>query len=223
MRLVELTLSVMLALISVPPFSKLPLHIRCFTEYAHAIMMASPAPPRDVSMILDLGGVSGSTGRRRDSTMGATSQSGPIDVSDNAFRSAHWNKWSTIRETNLCCGLCDDALDPLVRPYRSARPDSRIISTSCFVPPATAPMWLTCCASHHYARRRPSCCQRPDNVPNATLVSSGGKSSGAHMLGKKDLKLSRRSCKRRRIGLYGKAAAKRWIKATRAQVRRSAS
>jgi structure-specific endonuclease subunit SLX1 len=112
----ELILSVMLALISVPPFSRLPLHIRCFTEYAYAILMASPSPLGDVSVILDLGGVSGSTGRRRESTMGATSQSGPIDVSDNAFRSGHWNKWSTIRETNLCCGLCDDTLDPSVRP-----------------------------------------------------------------------------------------------------------
>ena len=170
-------------------------------------------------MILDLGGVSGSTGRRRDSTVGATSQSGPIDVSDNPFRSDHWKKWSTIRERNLRCGLCDDTLDPLVRPQQGTKSDERIISTTCFAPPATAPMWPTCCASHHYARHRPSCCRKQGNVPAATLVSSGGKSSGAHMLGEKDPKPSRRSYKRSKTGLYGKAAAKRWIKATRAQVR----
>ena len=209
----------MLALISIPPFARLPLHIRCFTEYAYAILMASPSPPGDVSVILDLGGVSGSTGRRRESTMGATSQSGPIDVSDNTFRSGHWNKWSTIREKNLRCGLCDDPLDPSVRPCQGAEPDSRITSITCFVPLVTAPMWLTCCVSHHYAHRRPSCCRKQDNVPIVTLASSGGKSSGAHTLGEKDLKPSRRICKRRRTGHCGMAAAKRWIKATRAQVR----
>jgi hypothetical protein len=188
----------MLALISVPPFSRLPLRIRCFTEYAHAILIASPPPPKDVSVILDLGGVSGSTGRRRESTLGATSQSGPIDVSDNAFRSGHWNKWCTIRETNLSCGLCADTLDPLVRPFQSAQSDSRIISISCFAPPASVPMWPIYCASHRYAHRQPSCCRKQGNVPNATIVSFGGKSSGARMLGGKDLKPSRRNCKRRR-------------------------
>lgn len=211
----------MLALISVPPFSKLPLHIRCFTEYAHTILLASPPPPEDVSVIIDLGGVSGSTGRRRDSTMGATSQSEPIDVSDSAFRSEHWNKWTSIRETGVCCGLCDDTLDPTVCSYPSARPDTRIISNLCFVPPATAPMWLTWCASLRYAHRGPSCCRKQGNVPSATLASSGGKSLEAHMLEEKGLKPSRRSCRRRRTGLYGKVAAKRWIKATRAQVRPS--
>jgi len=209
LRGVGLRLSVMLALISVPPFSRLPLHIRCFTEYAYAILVASPQPPTDVSVLLDLGGVSGSTGRRRDSTMGATSQSGPIDVSDRVFRSEHWNKWTTIRETGVCCGLCDHTLDPTVCSHPSARPDTRTISTLCFVPSATAPMWLTCCASLRYAHRGPSCCRQQGNVPGATLASSGGKSLGARMLEGRDLKPSRRSCKGRRTGLYGKVAAKR--------------
>jgi len=202
----------MLALISVPPFSRLPLHIRCFTEYAHAVLVASPQPPTDVSVLLDLGGVSGSTGRRRDSTMGTTSQSGPIDVSDSAFRSDHWKKWTTIRETSVCCGLCDDTLDPTVCPLPSIRPNIRIISTLCFVPPATAPMWLTWCASLRYAHRGSSCCRKQGNVPSARLASSGGKSLGGHMLEGKGLKPSRRSCKRRRTGLYGKVAAKRWTR-----------
>jgi hypothetical protein len=102
-----LTSRVMLALVSAPPFSQFPLHIRCFTEYAHAFLTASPSP-HDV--ILDLGGVSGSTGR--ESTLGATSR--PIDVSDNEFRSTHWDKWCEIRESQLECGVCRAKVDPSV-------------------------------------------------------------------------------------------------------------
>jgi len=105
----------MLALLSAPLFSKLPLHIRCFTEYAHDILLAGPRPPPDVTTVLDLGGVSGSTGLRRESTVGATGQSGPIDVSDSAFRSPHWNKWVNIRGDGLHCGVCHDKLEPSVR------------------------------------------------------------------------------------------------------------
>jgi hypothetical protein len=103
-----LTSRVMLALVSAPPFSQFPLHIRCFTEYAHAFLTASPSP-HDV--ILDLGGVSGSTGR--ESTPGATSR--PIDVSDHEFRSTHWDKWCEIRESQLECGVCRAKVDQLVR------------------------------------------------------------------------------------------------------------
>lgn len=138
----------MLALISAPPFSKLPLHIRCFTEYAHEILLAAAPLPRDVTVILDLGGVSGSTGRRRESTLGATSQSGPIDVSDSAFRSNHWEKWIVIREAELNCGICNAALDSSVcHMIHVLFPDNRITSTTLYVQRTSATMLPMCCAS----------------------------------------------------------------------------
>lgn len=78
------------------------------------MLIAGPSPLEDVSVILDLGGVTGSTGRRRESTLGTTSQGGPIDVNDSAFRSDHWDKWITIRETDLECGVCGHTLDASV-------------------------------------------------------------------------------------------------------------
>jgi hypothetical protein len=158
----------MLALLSGPPFSRLPLHIRCFTEYAHAILMASPQPAQDVSLILDLGGVSGSTGRRRESTLGATSQSGPIDVTDSTFRSGHWEKWAAIRKAEIRCEVCDDALDPSVRQTPGKVSDRRFTSTWCFARLVTVNMSPMYCvllrSSHHQA----NCCPRQDTAHDAT-------------------------------------------------------
>lgn len=92
-----------------PPFSKLPLHVRCFTNHALAIFDAlSPTHLRhEVGVILDLGGVSGSTGQRRSSTSGVTSQSGPIDVQDSTYRSQVWDHWTSMRETvQPTCSIC---------------------------------------------------------------------------------------------------------------------
>ena len=67
-------------------------------------------------MILDLGGVSGKNGLRRQSTQGVTSRLGPIDVQDESFRRGPrvWEKWktleSTLTHTSLFCAICRDAL-----------------------------------------------------------------------------------------------------------------
>ena len=113
---------VMHTLICSLPFAILPLHIRCFTEYAHSILDA--LPPRhleyDVKVILDLGGVSGSTGRRRQSTSGATSQDGPIDVLDSDFRGQVWSHWVAVRETiGRACSICTEHLDITVSPHHT--------------------------------------------------------------------------------------------------------
>lgn len=104
-------------LICSSPFSSLPLHVRCFTEHAHSIFDALPPTHLEhgVGVILDLGGVSGSTGQRRESTSGALSREGPIDVQDSEFRGQAWDHWVAIRETvERACSICKEYVDPTV-------------------------------------------------------------------------------------------------------------
>lgn len=70
-----------------------------------------------VTVILDLGGVSGTSGQRRESTKGVLSLEGPIDVKDAEFRQGYgvWGKWLEIRKRivsgqNLCCHLCREGI-----------------------------------------------------------------------------------------------------------------
>lgn len=110
--------SVMHALLTVTPFSALPLHVRCFTEHAfslaHSCFDVNRQSVRVPQVLLDLGGVSGSTGQRRQSTTGVTSREGPIDVSDGDFRLRHWAKRKQLSEAPIACGLCPDAVDHTV-------------------------------------------------------------------------------------------------------------
>lgn len=111
------------ALICSPPFSAFPLQIRCFTEHAHSILDGLPPThlDHDVGVILDLGGVSGSTGHRRQSTSGATSREGPIDVQDSDFRGQVWDHWVAERETvERACSLCTEGVDPSVSPNHTS-------------------------------------------------------------------------------------------------------
>jgi len=67
-----------------------------------------------VFTLLDLGGVSGSTGLRRNSTLGVMAQNGPIDVTDLAFRRGIevWDKWKTIEdEGSATCASCKEPID----------------------------------------------------------------------------------------------------------------
>lgn len=108
---------VMHALLSRPPFSALPLHVRCFTRQAHTVLVALRFPPatRPVSVILDLGGVSGSTGQRRSSTPGVTSLAGPIDVTDTDFRLRVWEKCRQAhRGVQVECSVCGNEIDTSV-------------------------------------------------------------------------------------------------------------
>jgi structure-specific endonuclease subunit SLX1 len=110
---------VMHTLLCSPPFSSLPLHVRCFTEHAYAILDTLPPThlEHNVGVILDLGGVSGSTGQRRQSTSGATARHGPIDVQDSDFRGEAWDHWVAIRETvEPVCSICSGHFNPTVSP-----------------------------------------------------------------------------------------------------------
>ncbi|WVQ80842.1 hypothetical protein IAT38_002949 [Cryptococcus sp. DSM 104549] len=136
---VERKICVAYALLSLPPFARLPLHIRFFVpealeifngihqnalspdptpvpaskRAAAAVTLPSVISPT-VSKTLDLGGVSGLTGKRRESTKGVNGREGPIDVQDKDFRQGPgvWDKWLDVRnqaadgESFLCseCG-----------------------------------------------------------------------------------------------------------------------
>ena len=213
----------MLALISTAPFSRLPLHIRCFTEYAHAFLVASPSPHTDVSVILDLGGVAGSTGRRRESTLGATSQSGPIDVSDHEFRSSHWGKWCEIRETHLACGICEKKVDPWVRLRRDQWADYRLTLNSCCVRRSTAGMWPTCCVSHRFLCRLRISCPNEVVALVATTRWTGERWSGDVTLEKKGLNKSKQRLKSNKHDSYEKAGVKRPMSPMAARLRPSAN
>ncbi|ODN81961.1 hypothetical protein L202_02297 [Cryptococcus amylolentus CBS 6039] len=122
---VERKICVAYALLALPPFSGLPLHIRFFVteakdmyESIHRTVLAHEPPPKtrkkpvnplhlipqavnpSVTTLLDLGGVSGATGKRRQSTRGVQSRDGPIDVKDTEFRQGWrvWGKWEEVRE-----------------------------------------------------------------------------------------------------------------------------
>ena len=114
------------ALLALPPFSRLPLHLRFFTvesqSYFNQLIRGPLAPSQSslkrpikkvqvpvvalpplsptVSYILDLGGVAGDTGLRRHSTQGVTEREGPIDVSDEDFRRGPgvWKKWKMLED-----------------------------------------------------------------------------------------------------------------------------
>ncbi|KAK4688284.1 structure-specific endonuclease subunit SLX1, partial [Tremellales sp. Uapishka_1] len=138
---VERKVAVAHALLCLPPFSRLPLHLRFFTQFAESffdqlVSPPSPSPshlkrktkpastieypplPEGVTRLLDLGGVAGATGLRRESTVGVTSQHGPIDVQDSAFRCGErvWLKWKSLQRRledgdqvvcRICCGIVD--------------------------------------------------------------------------------------------------------------------
>lgn len=107
----------MLALLDRPPFSILPLRLRFFTEYSYSVYNALPPVllDRELDCILDLGGVSGATGHRRQSTRGVTSQAGPIDVTDSDFRAPAWDKWARHRDQlDPKCLICYRAVDMTV-------------------------------------------------------------------------------------------------------------
>lgn len=77
-----------------------------------------------VTIILDLGGVSGTSGERRESTKGVLSREGPIDVKDAEFRQGYgvWRKWLEISKRivsgqNLCCHLCQEGITFNVNSY----------------------------------------------------------------------------------------------------------
>jgi hypothetical protein len=75
--------------------------------------MYTRLPSLPVETLLDLGGVSGSTGHRRSSTLGVTSREGPIDVHDLEFRQspAVWDKWKEIQLKGAAnCLICDQQL-----------------------------------------------------------------------------------------------------------------
>ncbi|KIR51021.1 structure-specific endonuclease subunit SLX1 [Cryptococcus gattii Ru294] len=140
---VERKVCVAYALLSLPPFNRLPLHVRFFNHETHDIWQsiheqaglsavrrgksrAKPVNPLHllsqtvapaVTIILDLGGVSGTSGERRESTKGVLSREGPIDVKDAEFRQGYgvWRKWLEISKRivsgqNLCCHLCQEGI-----------------------------------------------------------------------------------------------------------------
>jgi len=150
------------ALLCLPPFSRLPLHLRFFTADVHdlfqqlspnnlhhpnklvprkgsTVMVKLPSLSPMVTVILDLGGVSGKTGLRRQSTQGVTGRDEPIDVQDEDFRfgSRVWAKWKNLEETTrqsaLFCIICHQAIETTVRSPSNLQPrllGTRIISTS---------------------------------------------------------------------------------------------
>lgn len=117
------------------PYSRLPLHVRIFTERAWALWRAcdpvadaaaggkkkragadgilrygpfKPLPPT-IDVALDRGGVDGKavpTGEGRPRA---------IDVSDAAFRSAHWEKWTRCGSGEMGCGMCGEPVNTQVR------------------------------------------------------------------------------------------------------------
>jgi structure-specific endonuclease subunit SLX1 len=129
----------MRSLLTVPPFHRYPLHVRFFTAEAQDIFNAleyPPAPkprarkkvavppppplPDSFTMTLDLGGVSGQTGDRRESTSGVTALHGPIDVKDREFRGLVWDKWgewkveALDRGLSSSCEICKQQIDTSV-------------------------------------------------------------------------------------------------------------
>jgi structure-specific endonuclease subunit SLX1 len=98
----------MIELLSVPPFSRLPLHIRCFTVYAHELLQRQSlaALPKSVTIKLGLAGVAGTA--RQDSSNSAydTDRTGPLDVQDTEFRSRQWSKWCERGDGEGHCLIC---------------------------------------------------------------------------------------------------------------------
>lgn len=120
----------------------MPLHIRLFNKEIHDIYLLASAQysisvgdarkksstgisvplapvPSRVTITLDLGGVAGSTGRRRASTMGVTAREGPIDVQDTEYRLGPrvWGKWQLLEDdlksglSMAICGICQQAVN----------------------------------------------------------------------------------------------------------------
>nr|XP_018262816.1 uncharacterized protein I303_04300 [Kwoniella dejecticola CBS 10117]OBR84974.1 hypothetical protein I303_04300 [Kwoniella dejecticola CBS 10117] len=136
---VERKLAVAHALLTTPPFNRLPLHLRFFVQEVHEMFQAidrtdsrpgrrtkkptnqgwNPLPlDQNITSVLDLGGVSGTTGLRRESTQGVRSKEGPIDVSDTDFRHSEsvWGKWKKAEQRlaaghAIACEQCSQAID----------------------------------------------------------------------------------------------------------------
>ncbi|ORY32838.1 hypothetical protein BCR39DRAFT_464113 [Naematelia encephala] len=112
--------AVVCALLALPPFSRLPLHVRFFNEDVQTLFESrrrdqAQGLPLSLSTILDLGGVAGDTGRRVATTPGVTAIDGPIDVEDYHFRDQVWQKLITLTSTPACliCGTQVDMQDHL--------------------------------------------------------------------------------------------------------------
>lgn len=159
----KLILSVAYTLLSSAPFCRLPLHLRFFMSDAHAIFISliplDRGEPRQktrpsaktstgpllalssmVTTVLDLGGVSGKTGIRRESVQGVTERDGPIDVEDGDFRGGPrvWKKWKLLQvraeDSSLSCALCHEPLDEVVSVQMNYAYWNRITSDSLYVP-----------------------------------------------------------------------------------------
>ena len=130
-------------MLALPPFSRLPLHLRFFTaesqshfnqqvrgplapfhsslkrpiEKTQVPVVALPSLSPTVSYVLDLGGVAGDAGSRRQSTRGVTEREGPIDVNDEDFRRGPgvWKKWKMFEkggsDADAQCDICGSSLD----------------------------------------------------------------------------------------------------------------
>lgn len=68
----------------------------------------------DITRILDLGGVAGSTGLREPNTPGVTAIDGPIDVGDTEFRQHAWSQWEAHQGRDDCT-ICQKHVHTEVR------------------------------------------------------------------------------------------------------------
>ncbi|WVR06903.1 hypothetical protein IAU60_003939 [Kwoniella sp. DSM 27419] len=109
----ERKLAVAHALLTCPPFSRLPLHLRFFVQEVYDTFQRldttkvtrnwTPSPlPASLNQTLDLSGVAGSpTGSR----------AGPMDVDDTEFRQDAWEYWKTLEGEALECQRCLEPID----------------------------------------------------------------------------------------------------------------
>ena len=181
-------LSVARVLLSVPPFSNLPLHVRFFNADAQEIfqscqsmaklVIGTPLPsiPETTTYVLDLGGVLGSAGQRDIDTPGVTSTDGPIDVKDAALTHRVWRQWTDL--SSASCAMCTDVINTEVRSAASRQLIYRITYHT-RPAPRIAPLHITWSASRSN-RRRSS--QRQSSV-SATRRWNGVRLSKAVMLG----------------------------------------
>ena len=117
-------------------------------------------PPLSLVMttILDLGGVSGNTGLRRQSTQGVTGREGPIDVQDGDFRRGArvWERWKTLEvglyRQRISCTICHQVIDTTVslcEPLISLDDMKDHLNFAlCSVPPTTPEIPPCLCTTH---------------------------------------------------------------------------
>ncbi|KAI0073620.1 hypothetical protein K474DRAFT_1603049 [Panus rudis PR-1116 ss-1] len=97
------------------PYNTWPLYVKLFTEEAvKAWNLASKNPdepplPPGLNVVVELEGVDGQSG------MPGTGRSGPIDVTDEVFTTAHLKKASQMMTTRpLTCSICHDEITNFV-------------------------------------------------------------------------------------------------------------